>query len=176
MRGLGALETNKMQDTDCKLGELAILNELAEVGKRLLLGIRDEFDEVEHALHYSTLEIISSLVAKNAAQECQHTSLLARELETQGADGFNNGDLELVCNLRHEARDLLHQAIHASFVSGLEECCDGECSDRAIAIRDEQLNIGIADVDSLRLEGSEVVEDSKGGKLGDGSRGREEQL
>lgn len=108
LSGLGTLKTDKVKNSDSQLSELAILNELAEVGKRILLGIRDELDQIEHALHNSPLELISTLIAQNTAEEGEHTSLLAGEFEAQGADSLHDCNLELVGNLGHEGGNLLH--------------------------------------------------------------------
>jgi hypothetical protein len=47
--------------------------------------------------------------------------VFCRELEAQRADGFNDNDLELVADFRHEASDLLDQPIDGGFVTGLPE-------------------------------------------------------
>ena len=58
-----SLETKQMQDPDRKLGKLAVLNELAKMCKCLLLALRKELDEVEHALHNAALELVAALIA-----------------------------------------------------------------------------------------------------------------
>lgn len=92
-----------MEDANRQLGELAVLNELAKVRKSLLLRVRDELDEVEHTLHDRPLEVVSTIITEDATEECEHTSLLARELQAERPDSLDDGDLELVRNLRHEA-------------------------------------------------------------------------
>lgn len=160
LRRLGSFETKEVKNAHSKLGEFAILDELAKVGKSLLFGVRHELNKVKHALDNRTLELIAALVTQDAGEERQHASLLARELEAQCADGLHDGDLEFVSDLRHEARDLLHQAINASLVASLEQGGDGKSGDGAIAVGDESLDIGIADIDSLGLERGEVVQDA----------------
>lgn len=165
-----------MQNPDSQLGELAVLNELAQVGKGLLLRVRNELDEVEHTLDDGALEVVATLITQDTAQESQHTGLLAGELEAKRADSLDDRDLELVGDLRHEAGDLLHEAIDAGLVSGLEESGDGKGGDRSVAVGDEELDVGVADVNGVGLEGGEVVEDAEGGELGDGTRRRKEEL
>src|SRR3569833_912263 len=97
-----------MQDADGQLGELAILDELAEVRQSVLLGVGNELDQVEHALDDGSLELVPSLIPEDAAEEGQHAGLLAGELQAERPDGLDDGDFELVRDLRHEARDLLY--------------------------------------------------------------------
>src|SRR5687767_7124813 len=77
---LGTLETDQVQDTNSQLGKLAVLNELAQVGKCFFLGVGHELDQVEHALNHGALKLVAALVAQDAAEEGKHTSLLAGEL------------------------------------------------------------------------------------------------
>jgi hypothetical protein len=165
-----------VKNADSELGKLAVFNELAQVSQRILFRIGYKFDQVKHALHNSTLELIAALITQDAAEEGQHASLLAWELEAQRPDSLHDGDLELVCDFRHEAGNLLHQPVDTSFIASLEESGNGECSNRPVRVGDEELDIRIADVDSLRLECSKVVEDAKGGKFGDGTRRCKEEL
>jgi hypothetical protein len=174
--GLGALSTEQVQNSDRELGELAVLDELAEVGKRVFLAFGNELDQIEHALNNSALEFVSTLIPQDAAQEDKHTGLLTGELQAQGADSLNNGDLEFVGDIGHEAGYLLHQTVDASFVAGLEQCGDGESGNRTVRVGDKGLDIGVADVDDVWLERSEVVEDTNGSELRDGSGGRQEEL
>jgi hypothetical protein len=172
---LGTLETNQVQNANSKLSELAILDKFAQMGKRLLLRVGDELDQIEHALNHGALKVVTTFVTQDSAKESEHAGLLAREFEAQSADGLDNRNLELISDLRHEARDLLHEAVNACFVTGLKKSCDGESGDRTVAVRDEEFDVGVADIDSVGLEGGEVVEDTEGGKLGDGAgRGQEE--
>lgn len=174
--GLGPFHSEEMQDADREFGKFTVLNELAQVSERILLGVRHELDQIEHALHHGALELVAALVAQDAAQEGEHTSLLAGELEAQRADGFDNGNLELVRDLRHEAGNVLHKTIHAGFVAGLQESRDSKGRNGSVAVRDEELNIGVADIDGVRLKRGKVVEDAEGGELGDSARGGEEEL
>lgn len=80
LRGLGALQSKEMENAHGKLGELAVLNELTQVGQGILFGVGHELDEVEHALDDGALELVAALVAEDAAEEGQHASLLAGEL------------------------------------------------------------------------------------------------
>jgi hypothetical protein len=109
-----------MENANSQLGELAVLDELAQVGKGLLLRVGNKLDEVEHALDNSSLELVASLVAQDTAKESKHASLLAGELEAECSDSFDNRNLELVGDLGHEPSNLLHQSIHAGFVAGLQ--------------------------------------------------------
>lgn len=176
LSSLRTLQTNKVKDTDGQLRKLAILDEFAQMSQSLILGVRNELDQIEHALHDGTLELVSTLIAQNATEEGQHAGLLAGELQAQSSDSLDNSNLELVGNLRHEARDLLHQSVNTGLVTGLEKGGDGECSNRAVSVGNEELDIGIAHADGAGLEGGKVVEDSESGKLGDGSGGGEEHL
>lgn len=49
--GLGSLKTKQVQYPHGQLCELAVFDELAQVCECLLLRLRHELDEVEHALH-----------------------------------------------------------------------------------------------------------------------------
>lgn len=49
---------------------------------------------------------------------------------TRLADGLHHDDLELVGDLVHEGRDLLHQPVHGPLRAGLEERRDGQSGDR----------------------------------------------
>jgi hypothetical protein len=176
LRRLRTFETEEIQDSNGELGELAVLDELAQVREGVLLRVGHELDEVEHALHHGTLELVATLVAEDTTEELQHAGLLAGELETERADGLHDGDLELVRDLGHEAGDLLHQPVHTGLVAGLEEGGNSESGDGAVAVGDQELDIRVAHADGLRLEGGEVVQDAEGSELGDGSWRGEEQL
>ncbi len=123
-----------------------------EMGQCVLLGVGHELDQVEHALHDGALELVAALVAQDAAEELEHAGLLAGELEAERPDGLDDGDLELVGDLRHEAGDLLHQAVDAGLVAGLQERRDGEGGDGAVAVGDEKFDVGVADADGQWLE------------------------
>lgn len=165
-----------MENANRKLRKLAVLDELAEMGKRVLLGVGNKLDEIKHALYHGTLELVAAFIAQDPAEELQHARLFAGELEAKGPNCLNNGDLELVRDFRHEARDLLHQTIHTGFVASLEQRCDGESGDGAVAVGNEEFNVRVANANRLGLERSEVVKDTESGKLGDGTRRREEEL
>ena len=173
---LGSLSAQEVENADGELGEFAVLDEFAEVCQGIFLGVGNELDQVEHALYDSTLEFVATFVAQDAAEELEHAGLLAGELEAERTDGLHDGDLELVRNLRHEARDLLHQAIDACLVAGLEEGGDRERGNRAVAVRDEELDVGVANAHGLGLERGNAVEDAEGGELGNGAGGGEEEL
>lgn len=173
---LGAFQTKQVENAHGKLRKLAVLDKFAEMGERILLRVGHELDEVEHALHHRPLELVAAFVAKDAAEEGQHAGLLAGELEAERSDSFDDGDLEFVGNLRHEGGDLLHQAVHASLVARLEKGRDGKGGDGPVAVRDEELDVGIAHVDSVGLERGKVVEDAERGELGNGAGRRQEEL
>lgn len=118
----------------------------------IFLAFGNKFDEIKHALDNSSLELIATLVSQDAAQEHKHTSLLARELQAQGANGLDDCDLELVGDIGHEARDLLHETVNTGLVSGLEQRGDGERGNGAVGVGDEGLDIGVAHVNDLWLE------------------------
>lgn len=63
LSSFGTLQPDKMEDAYGQLGELAVLDELAEVGECLLLGVGDELDQVKHALHDCALELVTAFVA-----------------------------------------------------------------------------------------------------------------
>jgi hypothetical protein len=65
------------------------------------------------------LEVVPTLVTKDSGEERQHDGLLSRELETKRADGIDNDDFELVGDIGHEGRDLLHQSVDRSLVTSL---------------------------------------------------------
>ena len=139
-------------------------------------AFRNKLDKVEHALHDAALELVTTLVPQNTTQERQHASLLAGELKAQCPNGLNNGNLEFIRSVGHEARDLLHETVNTGFVSGLEQCSDGEGCDGAVGVGDQRLDIGVADIDDMGFERREVVKDSDCGELADRTWGREEQL
>lgn len=165
-----------MKNADGKLCELAVFNEFTEMGQSLILGIGNELNKIKHALNHSALEFETTLVSEDAAEEGEHTGLLAGELEAQGADSLHNGDLELVCDFRHEGRYLLHQSINTSLVASLKQCRNSKGGDGSVGVRNEEFNIGVAGSDCCRLEGRKAVEDAESCKLGNGSRRGEEHL
>ncbi|KAI6763517.1 hypothetical protein HG531_012905 [Fusarium graminearum] len=69
LSSLGTLKTNKMEDSDSQLSELAILDKFAKVSKRILLGVGNKLDQVKHAFHNSPLELITTLIAQDTAKE-----------------------------------------------------------------------------------------------------------
>lgn len=130
----GALHTQEVENADGKLGKLAVLDELAKVGKCLLLGFGNKLDQIKNALHDAALEVVSALVAQDTRKEGKHASLLRRKLEAKCANSLDNGNLELVCDVGHESADLLHEPVHARLIAGLEEGCDGECRNRSVGV------------------------------------------
>lgn len=68
----------------------------------ILFAVWHKFDKVEHRFDNSSLELVTAFVPQDTREECKHTSLLARKLETQGADGLHDGNLKLICDLAHE--------------------------------------------------------------------------
>ena len=122
------------------------------------------------------LELVATFVAQNAAEEGQHTGLLARELEAKSPDGLDDGNLELVGNFGHEASNLLHQSIDTSLVTSLEQRRNSKRGNGAVRVGDEELNVLVARSDGDGLERSKVVEDAEGGKLGNGAGRGEEHL
>jgi hypothetical protein len=59
-----------VENANSEFGELAVFDEFAKVCERILFAARNEFDQVEHALHHAALEFVATLVAKDAAKEC----------------------------------------------------------------------------------------------------------
>jgi hypothetical protein len=141
-----------------------------------LLRVRDELDHVEDSLNDRPLEIVSSLVAKNAGKEVEHDRLLRRELEAKSTNGADDDDLELVRNLRHEGRDLLHETVDGRLVSSLEEGRDGESRDATVVVVDELLHVEVANLDSVGVGLRELGESTDGGELESRFRRREEKL
>lgn len=175
LSGSRTLNTEQVENTHCKLSELAVFDELAEVCESLLLGFRHELDQIEDALHNTTLEVVSTLVAQDPRQESKHASLFRRELQAKCADGLHNRDLELVGDVGHEGADLLHESVDAGLVASLEEGSDGESGNRTVGVGDEAFNVRVALADSIGLERGELVQDTDGGELGDSPwRGKEE--
>jgi hypothetical protein len=97
--------------------------------KGIVLGVGNKLDQVEHALHNSSLKLVPTFIPQDAAEERQHASLLAGEFETECSDGLDDCDLELIGDLGHEACDLLHQSVHTGLVPGLEQRGDGKGRD-----------------------------------------------
>ena len=58
-----------MQNPNSKLGKFAILDELAEMCKSILLGVRYKLDEVEHALYDSSLKFVTTLIPEDSTKE-----------------------------------------------------------------------------------------------------------
>lgn len=122
-----------------------------------LLTIRNKLDKIKHALNNAPLELITTLIPQNDTQERKHTSLLARELQAKSPDSLNNRNLELIGNLSHKPRDLLHQTVDTSFIARLEQSGDGKSGNRPVGARNQSLDIHIAMLQSIRLEGRDVV-------------------
>lgn len=55
-----------MQDPDGKLGKLAILDELAQMGQSGFSTVLDEADHVKDGLHHGMLEVVTSFVPQNS--------------------------------------------------------------------------------------------------------------
>lgn len=72
-----------MENTNGELGELAVLNELAEVRESLVLALADILDHVEHRLDDGSLEVVATLVSENAGEEREHRCVLGREFEAK---------------------------------------------------------------------------------------------
>jgi len=173
---LGAFEADKMENPDSKFCEFAIFDKLAKVCEGFLLGVRYKLDKVEHALHNCPLKFVAPLIAQDPAQEREHAGLLVRELEAKGPDCLHDGNLKLIRDFGHEAGNLLHEAIHASLITGLQKGCDGKCRDGPVAVGDEQLDIWIAIADGGRLERCNIVQNPQSRKLGHGPRRCQEEL
>jgi hypothetical protein len=55
-----------MQDPHSEFGELTIFDELAQMRKSFIFRFGDKFDEVKHAFHNRTFEVVATLVTKDA--------------------------------------------------------------------------------------------------------------
>lgn len=76
-------------------------------------------DDIKDGLDDGTLVLVTALVAQHARQERQHQSLFCGKLETQGTDGIDYNDFELVADVGHKQGDLLHQTVYGGFSTGL---------------------------------------------------------
>lgn len=92
----------------------ALLRELTSFS-----AVTDELDHIKDSLYDCVLEVVTPLIPKYTREERQHDSLLCREFEAQRADSIDDNDLELIGDIGHERRDLLHQAVDRGFVTGL---------------------------------------------------------
>lgn len=108
-----------MENPNRQFGELAVLDELAQVSQSCLSTVLDESDHVKDGLDDGVLKVVSSLVTQNTGQEGKHDSLLGWEFEAKRADGIDDDDFEFVGDVGHEGGDLLHQSVDRSFVSSL---------------------------------------------------------
>ena len=75
LRSPGSFNTKQVEHTNGELCELAVLNELTQMSKCLLLGFRNELDQIENALDDTALEVVAALVTQNAGKEGKHTRL-----------------------------------------------------------------------------------------------------
>lgn len=75
LRSPGSFHTKQVKHTNGKLCELAVLDKLTQMSKSLLLGFRDELDQIEDALNDTALEVVATFVAQNAGKEGKHTRL-----------------------------------------------------------------------------------------------------
>eukprot|EP00160_Parvularia_atlantis_P016157 Unigene4981_Nuclearia_a/m.15262 Unigene4981_Nuclearia_a/g.15262 ORF Unigene4981_Nuclearia_a/g.15262 Unigene4981_Nuclearia_a/m.15262 type:complete len:497 (-) Unigene4981_Nuclearia_a:1004-2494(-) len=121
-----ALTAEHVQDAHGQLRKLAVLDVLAQLHDRRLLRVRQLGDERHERVDNCALELEATLLAQVAGQEREDHVLLARELDAQRADGLDHDDLELVCDLGHEALDLLHQAVDRGLAARLEQGGDGQ--------------------------------------------------
>lgn len=77
--------------------------------------------------HRSTANFIYDSPHKKKSEKKTHARIKCLHHLSDGLDDHN---LELVRDLVHEGRDLLHQAVHRSFRSRLEQSSDGQRGDR----------------------------------------------
>ena len=75
LRSPGSFHTQQVEHANGELGKLAVLDELAQMSKGLLLGFGDELDQVENALDDTALEVVAALVTQNAGKESEHARL-----------------------------------------------------------------------------------------------------
>lgn len=53
-------------------------------------------------------------------------------------------DLELIWDLGHERRDLLHESVHAALAARLEQSGDGQRGNAAVRVGDQVLQVQVA--------------------------------
>ena len=86
----------------------------------VFLAAGHEFYQIEYAFNNRPLKFVATLVTQDAAEEGKHPGLFAREFQAQCSDRLDDGDLEFVCDICHKTRDLLHESVHAAFITGLK--------------------------------------------------------
>ena len=101
-----------MEDANGELRKLAIFNRFAEVGECLFLGFHNILDNVKYSLNGRPLEIITSLVPQVTGQETKNGTVLRGKFEAEGNRIYDD-KFKFIGGLTHEARNLLHQAVHS---------------------------------------------------------------
>mmetsp|Transcript_1510 Transcript_1510/g.2260 ORF Transcript_1510/g.2260 Transcript_1510/m.2260 type:complete len:286 (+) Transcript_1510:1602-2459(+) len=99
---------------------------------------------VDNGVHDGFLVRRASLVPQRKGEEGEQERVLARILDAERLDSLHNDNLELVRDVAHEGGDLLHEPLDAGFVSCLQQRCDGQGGDRAVAIHDQTLHVVVA--------------------------------
>eukprot|EP00962_Isochrysis_galbana_P003653 scaffold1041_cov124-Isochrysis_galbana.AAC.14 len=108
-----ALDAEKEEDLRRQQRKLTVLDELAQVRQAGLLGLGHARDDDEQGVHDGLLVLEAALLAQHVCEEGHEEAVLVRELEAHGPDGVHDDDLEVVGDLRHEGRDLLHKPLNA---------------------------------------------------------------
>mmetsp|Transcript_43966 Transcript_43966/g.103538 ORF Transcript_43966/g.103538 Transcript_43966/m.103538 type:complete len:355 (-) Transcript_43966:504-1568(-) len=135
----------------------------------------DLVDEHQHGVGDALLELEPALLAQHVGEEVDERPVLLGVLEAEGSDRIDDHDLELVRDLGHEARDLLHQPLHARLRPCLEEGGDGEGGDGAVGVADHVLEVEVAGGDGEREGHRHPVECTHRGEAQRGlGRGEEE--
>mmetsp|Transcript_4894 Transcript_4894/g.17633 ORF Transcript_4894/g.17633 Transcript_4894/m.17633 type:complete len:665 (+) Transcript_4894:501-2495(+) len=174
--GLGALLAQQVQDLGGQVGELAVLDELAKVRERRLLGLGDRPDDPEDGIDDGLLVLKATLLPQHTGQEGHHRPELGGELDAELVHGVHDHNLELVSNLGHERGHLLHQPVDARLVSRLEQRGDGQSGDGPVLVRDQGLHVDVAVTNSHGVVDGDLVQNPDGGKPQHGLAAAEKEL
>mmetsp|Transcript_19502 Transcript_19502/g.55769 ORF Transcript_19502/g.55769 Transcript_19502/m.55769 type:complete len:338 (+) Transcript_19502:1117-2130(+) len=147
-----------VEDLGRERGELAVLDELAEVEEPGFFRVRDAVNELQDGVYHNLFEIKAAFVAQDGAEKVEQDTLLGRELDAERADSADNNNFELVCNIRDEAGDLLHELFDGVLRAGLEKGRDRQGRDTLVRVSDEGLHVLVGTGDHVRVLHSDLVE------------------
>lgn len=71
-------------------------------------------------------------------------------------------DLELVRDLRDEGGDLFHESVHAALAARLQQCGDGQCSNAAVRVSDQVLQVQVTSSHCRRVLHRHLVDTRRG--------------